>query len=286
MYWPLMVLWMMLTPQQAFDTQGHRGCRALEPENTLSAMYRAIDLGVKTLEFDLVITKDKQVILSHEPFFNHEISLHPNGNKVNEAEEKQLNIYQMDYAEVKKYDVGLSPHPRFPEQAKKAATKPRLIDLLEALIKYCQQKGKPLPGLNMETKTQAATDGIYHPAPAEFVDLVMAVLQQKKYDAPQMIQSFDPRTLQYLHQQYPGVPTALLVEDDDKRGLKVQLAALGFSPAVYSPHFSLVTPGLVNACHDLGIRIIPWTVNDKPTLERLKALGIDGLISDDPRIFR
>ena len=96
-----------------FDTQGHRGCRGLMPENTITAMITALGLGVTTLEMDIIITKDKKVILSHEPFFNHEISTKPDGSTVIEKEERSLNIYQMMYENVKKYDVGLKPHSRF-----------------------------------------------------------------------------------------------------------------------------------------------------------------------------
>src|SRR5438105_5285686 len=71
----------------AFDIEGHRGCRGLMPENTIPAMMKALELGVSTLEMDAVITKDGQVILSHEPFFNHEISTKPNGQYVTEQEE-------------------------------------------------------------------------------------------------------------------------------------------------------------------------------------------------------
>src|SRR5687768_4410221 len=115
-----------------FDKQGHRGCRGLMPENTIAAMLKAIDLGVTTLETDIAITKDKQPILSHEPFFNHEITTKPDGSFVTEAEEKSLNIYKMDYEQVKSFDVGLKPHPRFPHQQKIKAIKPLLEEMIES----------------------------------------------------------------------------------------------------------------------------------------------------------
>ena len=110
----------------SFDKQGHRGCRGLMPENTIGAMLKAIDLGVTTLEMDAVITKDGHVVLSHEPFFNHEIATKADGTAVSEQEEKQLNIYRYTYEEVKRFDVGLKPHPRFPRQQKAKAVKPLL----------------------------------------------------------------------------------------------------------------------------------------------------------------
>ncbi|HYE56767.1 MAG TPA: glycerophosphodiester phosphodiesterase, partial [Chitinophagaceae bacterium] len=272
-------------PPDTFDRQGHRGCRGLMPENTVPAMLSALSLGVTTLEMDVVITKDKQVVLSHEPFFNHEIATKPDGTPVNENEEKSLNIYQMTYDEVKLYDVGLKPHPRFPRQEKRRAVKPLLTELLDSVAQYMMISRRPPPYFNIETKCLPITDNLYHPAPAEFVELLMGVIRLKQVEERVIIQSFDFRTLQYLHQHYPSIKTAMLIEDGDKRSLEQQLKALGFNPTIYSPHYSLVTEALVRKCHDLNIKVIPWTVNDKPTIERLKAMRVDGIISDYPDLF-
>src|SRR5438552_17586571 len=75
-----------------FDKQGHRGCRGLMPENTIPAMIKALDLGVTTLEMDVVITKDKKVILSHDQWFAQEITTKPDGTYMGEREERKFNI--------------------------------------------------------------------------------------------------------------------------------------------------------------------------------------------------
>lgn len=275
----------MQSINRQFDKQGHRGSRGLMPENTIPAMLKAIDLGVTTLETDVVITADKQVILSHEPFFNHEITTKPDGSFVAEAEEKQLNIYQMNFATVAKYDVGLKFVTRFPQQEKLAVAKPLLSAMIDSVEAYCINKGKPLPQYNIETKSQPATDGIYHPPPDVFVELVVAVVLSKGIQSRTIIQSFDIRTLQYLNKAYPTIQTALLVEDTDKKSLALQLQQLGFIPSIYSPHFSLVTPLLVKQCKDASIRLIPWTVNDRQKIKELRTLGVDGIISDYPDLF-
>src|SRR6186997_3269660 len=87
--------------QGEFDKQGHRGCRGLMPENTIPAMLHALGLGVTTLEMDVVITKDKKVILSHDPWFAQEITTLPDGTYMGEREERKFNIYWMTYEEVK-----------------------------------------------------------------------------------------------------------------------------------------------------------------------------------------
>lgn len=268
-----------------FDKQGHRGCRGLMPENTIPAMINAIGLGVTTLEMDVVITKDKQVILSHEPFFNHEITTKTDGSFINEKEEKNFNIYKMTFAETQQFDVGLKPHPRFPQQQKMAVHKPRLADVFEAVKTDMMTRRRPFPYYNIETKTNPATDNVYHPAPAEFVELLMAVIKEKQLEDFVIVQSFDFRTLQYLHQHYPAIKTAMLIEDYDKRSLEDQIKALGFTPTIYSPAYVLATEAVIKKCHDQNIKIIPWTVNDKKEIERLKLLGVDGIISDYPDLF-
>ncbi len=269
-----------------FDTEGHRGCRGLMPENTIPAMLKAIDLGVTTLETDAIITADKKVILSHEPFFNHEIATKPDGSFVTEAEEKGLNIYHMNYDEVKKFDVGLRPHPRYPKQQKLAAVKPLLGDMIDAVEQYCKDNKKPLPHYNIETKSHAETDDLYHPKPAEFVELLIAVIKEKKIDDRIIIQSFDPRTLQYLHAHYPEYKTALLIEGSDKKTFALQLRDLGFIPSIYSPEHSLITPLLVKQCRDAGISLLPWTVNTIERIRELKQMGVNGVISDYPDLFK
>jgi glycerophosphoryl diester phosphodiesterase len=268
-----------------FDKQGHRGCRGLMPENTIPAMYRALDLGVMTLEMDVVITRDSQVLVSHEPCMGHEIATKPDGTYITEKEEKNYNIYRMSYEETTRYDVGMKPHPRFPQQQKMKATKPLLADLLDSVKWYCNKNNKSLPYFNIETKCQPVTDRLFHPEPAAFVELLMQVIQKKQLSSKVIIQSFDFRTLQYLHQTYPEMKTAMLVEDTDKRTPGQLLEALGFTPGIYSPHHSLVTTELVTFCHDRKIKLIPWTVNDKEKITQLTTMGVDGIITDYPDLF-
>lgn len=267
----------------SFDWQGHRGCRGLMPENTLPAMLHAIDLGVTTLEMDAVITKDKQVILSHDPYFNHEITTEPDGSFVKENEEKTLNIYQMTYEEVSRFDVGMKPHSKFPQQQNIKAIKPRLADVIDSAEAYTKAKNFSGKFYNIETKSQHVTDNVFHPEPAEFVELIMQVIREKKIEKRTIIQSFDIRTLQYLHKKYPEIKTALLVED--KGDFQDHLHKLSFSPTIYSPDYALVNSSLVKQCKESRIKIIPWTVNDVSKMKELKEMGVDGIITDYPNLL-
>ena len=100
----------------SLDIQGHRGCRGLLPENTIPAFLKAIELGATTLELDVVISKDKQVVVSHDPYLSHMICLNAKGEAISEEEEKEYNLYKMSYAEIAQCDCGSQPHPGFPEQ--------------------------------------------------------------------------------------------------------------------------------------------------------------------------
>jgi len=270
------------TMPATFDKQGHRGCRGLMPENTIPAMLHALDLGVTTLEMDVVITKDKKVVLSHDQWFSQDITTKPDGSFMGEREERKFNIYWMTYDQVKTFDVGLKPHPRFPQQQKMKAVKPLLSDLVDSVQQYMMTRKRPFPFYNIETKTNPDFDGVFHPAVPEFVELLMGVINVKGIRDQVIIQSFDFRTLQYLHEHYPDVKTAMLIEAFDKRGLDDQLKALGFTPTIYSPAFQLVDAKLIKACHAKHIQVVPWTVNEVQQMKQLKTMGVDGLISDYP----
>ena len=270
----------------AFDVEGHRGCRGLMPENTIPAMLKAIDLGVTTLEMDVVITKDNKVVVSHEPWFETEITTKPDGSFVNPGEAMQLNIYQMSYDEVLKYDVGMKPHPRFPQQQKMKTVKPLLSDLIDSVEAYLVKKNLPKVRYNIETKSLPAGDNKFHPVPSEFAELLMAVIKGKKIEDRVIIQSFDFRSLKYIHEKFPSTKTSMLIEDSDVNDFDGQLNKLGYTPEYYSPNQTLVDEKLVKQCYDKGMKIVPWTVNDAKQIKKLKKMGVDGVITDYPDLLK
>lgn len=267
-----------------FDKEGHRGCRGLMPENTIPAMKKAIDLGVNTLEMDVVITKDKQVVLSHDAYLNHVFSLTPEGQEFTKEDEQHYILYKMDYAQIRKFDVGSKGNPGFPRQQRIKAYKPLLGELIDSVEQYTGQKQALPVRYNIETKSIEGHDGEWQPAPEEFVDLLVAVLKEKKISDRVVIQSFDKRTLQVLHKKYPDVKTAYLI-GEDKLGLEGNLTALGFTPFIYSPYYKLVNAQLVQSCKEKGVKLIPWTPNTSTEIAQLKALGVDGIITDYPDLF-
>jgi glycerophosphoryl diester phosphodiesterase len=271
-------------PLPAFNKEGHRGTRGLMPENTIPSMYAAIDHGVTTVEVDVVYSKDNKVVISHDVYFHPDITTTPDGRHLTSKEAQTHLLYEMDYDSIRKYDVGMKPHPDFPQQRNIAAYKPLLGELIDSTDLYASRKGRGIL-YNIELKTSKNNDGIKHPAVEEFVDGVMKVVNEKNLSERCYLQSFDFRPLQILNRKYPHIVTALLVGGNEKRSLDEIFRDLGYVPEMYSPHYSLVTAELVKACHEKGVKLIPWTVNTLEEMRKLKALGVDGIITDYPNYF-
>ena len=267
------------------DYQAHRGGRGLMPENTIPAMLSAMNNEkVNTLEMDVAITKDKQVVVSHDPVLNPIITTKPDGSFIKTNEVNQYIIYQMNYEALQKFDVGLKPHPGFTSQKKLAAFIPTLASLIDSVELKAASTGRKM-NYNIEIKSVDGKDGMEHPAPDEFVDLVVNLIKQKRVVERTSIQSFDLRPLKVLHQKYPEIATAYLVYGAGCSDAQKQIELLGFTPTIYSPEYKYVTKETVDYCHAHNMKIIPWTVNTKKEIDALIAIGVDGLITDYPNLI-
>ena len=280
-----------------FDIQGHRGARGLRPENTIPAFLMALDSGVTTIELDVAITKDKQVIVSHEPWMSAEICLDPNGNVIPKKEEMKHNIYQMTYDQIKQFDCGSKGNERFPEQEKMKNCKPLLTEVIIAVENHIKNFSIYEVDYNIEIKSLPEGDRKFHPTPEEYSELVFGLVDQYIPLERLVIQSFDFRVLKYWHEKHPEVRLAALVEN--KKSVDQNLNDLGFIPSIYSPDFKLLTNESVEYIHTKTVlipevndkksskvvtrlRVIPWTVNEIDDMLVLKGMGVDGFITDYP----
>ncbi|MFQ5572128.1 MAG: glycerophosphodiester phosphodiesterase family protein, partial [Rhodothermales bacterium] len=267
-----------------FDLQGHRGARGLRPENTIPAFLHALELGVTTLEMDVVIAKDGTVVVSHEPWFSGTICSLPSGEPVPIDRHKEYRIFEMTYDEVARFDCGSRGHFRFPRQQRMKAAKPRLRDVIEAAETYVRKHRRPPVQYNIETKSRPEWDGVFHPDPVTFTLGLYDVLLQTGVKDRTTLQSFDVRTLQAARRADQAWRLALLVDAENDLGLAANIETLGFTPHIYSPHYRLVDEALLREAHTHSMLVIPWTVNTLEEMQRLKALGVDGLITDYPDI--
>ena len=266
---------------KVIDYQGHRGCRGLLPENTIPAFLRALDYpAVRTLELDVVISADDRVIVSHEPWMSAEICQSPAGERLAEGEEDRISLRALTAREIAAYDCGKLPHPRFPEQTKRPAFKPTLLQVFEAVDRYCVQNSRPAPRYNIELKYEEKLEPAFVPDRNIFVDLVLADLDT--WGKPKLVtlQCFDPPTLRVIHDKRPEIELAYL--DEFPGGLKEKMDAIGFVPPIYSPYEIHMDAKLVNEARSLNMRVVPWTVNTTERMQELLALGVDGIITDYP----
>ncbi|MEO8473333.1 MAG: glycerophosphodiester phosphodiesterase [Chryseolinea sp.] len=267
-----------------FDIQGHRGARGLMPENTLPAFLMALDSGVTTLELDVVITKDKQVVVSHDPFMSAEICLDSAGNNIADKDQKKFKIYHMTYDQVARFDCGSKITEQFPQQEKRTESKPLLRDVVAAVESRIKSNSSYEVDYNIEIKSSSETDKKLHPSVEEYSDLVYKLMDEYIPMERLVIQSFDFRVLKYWHAKYPDIRLSALVENT--KSIDANLADLGFKPAVYSPYFKLLSREKVQYLHQLKVRVIPWTVNEVSDMLSLKGMGVDGLITDYPNRTR
>lgn len=263
-----------------FDVEGHRGARGLLPENTLIAFKKALDLGVTTLEMDTIISKDKKVVISHDPFFSSEICSFPNGKPITDKD--KINLYKMNYSDIAKYDCGMRGHPRFKKQESFKTNKPLLNETIKEIEKYIKSNNLKNVLYNIETKSEQKEDNISNPLPKEFANLLYQELKSLNILDRVLIQSFDPRTLKEFKKLNKNITVALLVENT--LTLSKNLESLGFNPEVYSPDYHLIDEKLIKDLKKLNIKLIPWTVNTKEEMIKLKKMGVDGIITDYPNI--
>lgn len=263
-----------------FDLQGHRGARGIRPENTIPAFLVALDSGVTTVELDLAITKDKEIVVSHEPWMSASICLQPDGSEIRESEEKTFNLYEMSYDEIKRFDCGSKGNEDFPEQLKLKVSKPLLKDVIIAVEHHIKSYASYEVDYNIEIKSSPSGDNKFHPTPEVFSDLVYNLLDQYLPMERVVIQSFDFRVLKYWHTKYPEVRLSALI--DNTKTVDANLRALGFKPDVYSQHYKLLTKEKVDYLHKLKIRVVPWTVNEVDDMKKMLQWKVDGFITDYP----
>lgn len=264
-----------------FDWQAHRGSRGLYPENTIFSMLKSLDFSkTTTLEMDVVISKDGEVVVSHEPWMSSEICTDPKGKPV---EDMKVNLYALTYKEIAEYDCGMKPHPRFPRQEKMKAFKPKLSTLIDDVEKEIKKR-KITRTYNIEIKSTPDDEkNGFQPDIKTFTDKVVTLVKKKLPVERFFIQSFDWRVLNYLHSQYPKVQTVALIEE--KYEAQTILKKLDFTPTVFSPDFNLLTKEDIVYFQKQKIKVIPWTVNKTEDMKRLVEMGVDGIITDYPDLI-
>lgn len=242
---------------------GHRGARAIYPENTLPAFEYAIHQGADVLEMDLAVTKDNVLVISHDPHLNPEICTGPHPG---------IAIHELTLAELKQYDCGALKNPHFPKQQPVPGTHIPTLDEVLNLSRLGTFQ------FNIETKSFPDRPELT-PPPQEFARLMLDRIRKHKVESRVIMQSFDFRTLHAMKKLAPEIRLAALYEGSPRPFVDIAKEA---GATIISPYYELVTPEQVKASHAAGLQVVPWTANTPQIWQMLIDAGVDAIISDDP----
>ena len=272
-----------LAGKNIFYEVGHRGTRGLMPENTIPAFEKGIAVGANTIEFDVHITKDNKVVVYHDNSFTPSYTTKPDGSDISNAERKKYTFYQMNYADIRPFIIGEKAYPAYPEQQRLKSYAPLMTEMIDSIEAFTRANHYDPAIYLLEIKSNPNTDGFEQPDPQTFMKIMMGVLAPylKTLKGRLIIQSFDMRPLQVLHQTHPDIPLGFLTGDKSKT-VEENLRAMGFVPDFYNPHFSLVNSDFLKTCHDKDMKVLPWTVDKTAEMQTLVDLGVDGIITDYP----
>lgn len=298
-----------------FDLEAHRGGRDVRPENTLYSYAYAIELGATSIECDMQLTKDGQIVMNHNPILNSDITRDENGNYI---KNNKYDIRLMTVDELKKFDVGVMDQncgEYYDLHGKTQFTYDAKIPTLEELMQLIQSYGDKNIVLNIETKSypDPASAGYKNNAdPKKFVEVFNNIV--KKYDMEDrvVLQSFDWQTLIEMKKLNPNISTSALWQEQpswgrdseslrryekkkspwlggldikDYQGNPVK-AAHAIGADIISPYYTEISKQDVDEAHSLGMKVVPWTVNNEKDMNMLLDMGVDGIISDKPWLLK
>lgn len=298
-----------------FDLEAHRGGIDVRPENTLYSYAYAIELGATSIECDMQLTKDGQIVMSHNPILNSDITRDKNGNYI---ENNKYDIRLMTVDELKKFDVGVMDQncgEYYDLHGKTQFTYDAKIPTLEELMQLIQSYDDKNIVLNIETKSypDPASAGYKNNAdPKKFVEVFNNIV--KKYDMEDrvVLQSFDWQTLIEMKKLNPNISTSALWQEQpswgrdseslrryEKKkspwlgGLDIKdyqrnpvKAAHAIGADIISPYYTEISKQDVDEAHSLGMKVVPWTVNNEKDMTMLLDMGVDGIISDKPWLLK
>ena len=300
-----------------FDLQAHRGGRDARAENTLYAFAYAMELGVTTLEMDMQLTKDGRLVISHNPVMNWMLAKGPDGQYA--PKQGAPDIRTMTLVDVQQYDLGVmnpAAGGYYDLHGKtQIATPGAQMPTLEQVFELANAYGNKKVIFNIETKSYADPEDPYYansPDPDVFVEKVYEVVKKYNMQNRVTIQSFDWRTLKAMKAIAPELTLVALSSEQPswgKGGMYLRIGEKAPSPHlgglnindfkgdyvkaakeigadVVSPYFKELSPDLIDEAHALGMKVVPWTVNSPKDMEMLLAMGVDGIISDQPWVLR
>ena len=255
---------------------GHRGCRGLLPENSIISFKKAIELGADGIEWDVVVNKDHELIISHEPYIDTSYCKKIDDTKKTNLS-NDLNIYEMSTEEIRLFDCGNIYKKEFPDQKLGFQVKPTVKEAIHELKKYN-------PVILFEIKSSENNYGFYQPYPEEYAEIIADELKSYEYLENIIFMSFDPKILNSLNIIMPD-QKYIFLNYNPLYNLEKYLSFLEFRPYALGLYYPIINDEIINKAHKNSIQVYAWTVNEFKIGEEMRKIGIDGIISDYPNLF-
>ncbi|MEP7265589.1 MAG: glycerophosphodiester phosphodiesterase family protein [Bacteroidota bacterium] len=259
--------------QKLFTVIGRQGCRSIVPGNTTPSFIQALKTGVEAVELDIMMSADGQLIVTDHAVITPLNYYHP-------EIKYDVPVYQLTADELSKFDCGKRFNSRYPYRKMISTSIPVLKDVIGRMEKYILWNHiKPVQYF-IDIKTSPETDGIYHPKPEEMVIQLVDLIRTLNISRRCTVISSDVRPLQHVQRLNQKINIALKVENEES--VQDNVDALGFTPSIYMLHFHKVTRENMYTIQAGGMRMIPFGANDLLDLNELYAMGVDGLLTDNP----
>ncbi len=264
--------------QQKVEYFGHRGCRGLLPENTILGFNKALELHADGIEWDVIVNKDKELIISHEAYADAKYCLDSLGNRIVKKHEKKFNFYKMSKAEIQSFDCGSIGNENFPEQKKIKSHKPSVQEAFNK-VELTDQT------ILFEIKSEEKDYGIFQPEPKEYANIIAQ--EVKNYDNKENIifMCFDPNLLNELHQILPNYRYVYLTYLPLK-SVNSFLNDISFKPYALGMYHPTIKKRDVLKANKENVKVFAWTVNKQNVCEKLIRYGVEGIITDYPDRIR
>lgn len=253
---------------------GHRGCRGIFPENTIEGFKKAIEMGVDGIEWDVVVNKDNELVISHEPYIDTSYCSYINGKEIISKKDEELNIFTMTTSELKGFDCGSKINNRFPEQEKIKLTKPTYKEAEKELKNY---KGTIL----FEIKSESGLVNKYYPNPKKYAEIIHDNVAESPLLSQMIFMSFDNNLLNELHEFFPKSKFVLLVYNPFMSYEKMR-NYLNFKPYALGLNHKIISNKFMRKSEKDKITVFAWTVNDEKDAKELIKMGVKGIITDYP----
>ncbi len=271
-----LITMLFLGSANAIDVHGHRGARALFPENTIPAFEHAIEVGADYIELDVVVTVDRKLVVNHDLTVNQDLCLNPNGDRVTET----LPIFEMTLERLKTFDCGSLKNPNFPDQVPIPGTKvPTLDDVFELVRTRSEELGRDIR-MNIEMKNKREKPE-WSPTHEEFAQLMADSINKSALQPVILVQTFDENHLIYLKKHQLDIKTAFLIKKGSKEETREIAEKVGAD--VISPNYRFLSQSKIKYWQDAGFQVVPWTVNSPKTWKSLIKKGVNGIITDNPK---